>query len=239
MMAAAAAAACLTVAASASAGAGLRTGLSPVGDGPQAVPATSSAQSLAARLQKKYATIRDFSADFVHSYEGGVLRKQLTERGQVLVKKPGMMRWEYTEPDHKLFVSDGVKLYSYIPADKQVIVTSVPREDEATTPVLFLAGKGDLTRDFAPSLVEPPPGMPPGTLALKLVPKTRQPEYDWLVLAVEPGTLTLRGLVTVDAEGGQSTFSFRNMKENVHLSDKEFAFKIPRGVDVVTQPARR
>lgn len=199
-----------------------------------------AAQEFASRLQKKYAAIKDFSADFVHTYEGGVLRKQLTERGRVLIKKPGMMRWEYAEPERKLFVSDGVKMYSYLPADKQVIVGSVPKGDEATTPVLFLAGKGELTRDFAVSAVEPPPaGLPSGTLALKLVPKTRQREYDWLVLAVEPGTLRLRGLVTVDAEGGTSRFSFTNLKENVRLSDKEFAFKIPRGVDVVTQPGRR
>ncbi len=196
------------------------------------------AEALAARLQARYAAVKDFSTDFVHSYEGGVLRKLITERGHLLVKKPGMMRWEYTEPEHKLFVSDGVKLYSYIPADKQVIISSVPKDDHATTPALFLAGKGDLTRDFTPSIVAAPAGLPPGTEALKLVPKTRQAEYDWLTLAVDPGALTLRGLVTVDAQGGKSTFSFANLKENVRLPDKEFTFKIPRGVDVVTQPGR-
>jgi outer membrane lipoprotein carrier protein len=205
---------------------------------PASAAPDSAAADLAAALQKKYASIRDFSADFVHVYEGGVLRKQITERGHLLVKKPGMMRWDYTQPERKLFVSDGVKLYSYIPADKQVFVSSVPKGDEATTPALFLTGKGDLTRDFTPAIVEPPAGTPNGTWALKLVPKTRQPEYDWLILAVEPGSLTLRGLVTVDAQGGKSTFSFNNLKENIPLSDKEFAFKIPRGVDVVTQPAR-
>jgi outer membrane lipoprotein carrier protein len=198
----------------------------------------SAAEDLAAQLQKRYREVRDFSADFVHVYEGGVLRKQLTERGHLLIKKPGMMRWEYTTPERKLFVSDGVKLYSYIPEDQQVIISSVPKQDEATTPALFLTGKGDLTRDFTPSIVEPPPGVPGGTWALKLVPKTRQPEYDWLILAVEPGSMTIRGLVTVDAQGGRSTFSFSNLKENISLSDKEFTFKIPRGVDVVTQPAR-
>ena len=71
------------------------------------------------------------------------------------------MRWDYTAPEEKLFVSDGVKIYSYIPQDKQVIVSSVPRDDQATTPTLFLAGKGNLTRDFTPSLVEPAAGRCP------------------------------------------------------------------------------
>ena len=189
---------------------------------------------LASALQQKYGTIRDFSAEFTHAYTGGVLRKQVTERGHMLIKKPGKMRWEYSAPDQKLFVSDGVKMYSYLPEDKQVIVSTVPADDEAATPTLFLAGKGNLTRDFTPSLVDVPNGMPTGSRALKLVPKTKQRDYDWLVLVVDPQTLDLRGLVTTDAQGGVSSFSFTNLKMNTNPSDKEFAFKIPRGVDVVT-----
>jgi outer membrane lipoprotein carrier protein len=200
--------------------------------------ADSTAPELAAALQKKYDGIKDFSADFSHTYEGGVLRKQITERGHLLVKKPGKMRWDYSTPETKQFVSDGVKMYSYIPQDKQVIVATVPPDEEAPTPTLFLAGKGNVIRDFTPSLVDAPSGMPAGSRALKLVPKSRQRDYDWLVLVLEPGTLAIRGLLTVDEQGGKSSFSFTNLKENVGLADKDFAFKIPRGVDVVIAPSR-
>jgi outer membrane lipoprotein carrier protein len=194
----------------------------------------SGAPDLAQALQRRYDTIKDFSADFVHRYRGGVLRKEIVERGRLLVKKPGKMRWDYSAPDEKLFVSDGVKLYSYIPRDKQVFVGSVQPDDQVTTPTMFLTGKGNLVRDFSSSFVEPAAGMPPGTRALKLVPKEPQRDYDWLILEIAPETLELRGLVTVDAQGGQSTFSFTNLKENTGLSDKDFTFKMPRGVDVVT-----
>jgi outer membrane lipoprotein carrier protein len=205
---------------------------------PVLIAPDTTGPELAQALQKKYDTIRDFSADFVHAYEGGVLRKRITERGRLLVKKPGKMRWDYTAPEQKQFVSDGVKMYSYIPQDKQVIVSTIPPEDEATTPTLFLAGKGNLVRDFTASMTDAPKGMPPGTRALKLVPKVRQKDYDWLVLVVDPNTLDFRGLVTVDAQGGISTFSFANLKVNVGLADKEFAFKVPRGVDVVIASSR-
>jgi outer membrane lipoprotein carrier protein len=198
-----------------------------------------TAPELAQSLQRKYDGIRDFSTDFVHTYKGGVLRKQLTEKGRLLIKKPGKMRWEYTAPEQKLFLSDGVKIYSYIPQDKQVIVTTVPSDDAASGPALFLAGKGNLTRDYVPSLVEVPAGTSLAGRALKLVPKKAQPEYEWLVLVVDPATLALRGLVSSDAQGGTSAFSFTNLKENVRLSDKEFVFKMPRGVDVVTDSSKR
>jgi outer membrane lipoprotein carrier protein len=200
--------------------------------------AEPTAAEVAQALQKKIDGIRDFSTDFTHTYEGGVLRKQVIERGHLLVKKPGRMRWEYAAPEAKTFVSDGSKLYSYVPVDKQVVVSPVPAEDEATTPALFLAGKGSLTRDFTASLAELPPGMPAGNRALKLVPKSRQRDYDWLMLVVDPSTLAIRGLVTVDDQGGKSSFLFTNLKENVGLSDKDFAFKIPRGVDVVSTTSR-
>jgi outer membrane lipoprotein-sorting protein len=64
-----------------------------------ALHAQERAADLAQSLQRKYDTIHDFSADFVHTYQGGVLRKQITERGRVLIKKPGKMRWEYTTPE--------------------------------------------------------------------------------------------------------------------------------------------
>jgi len=193
---------------------------------------------LAQALQKKYDTIKDFSADFVHAYEGGALRKQLTERGHLLIKKPGKMRWDYAAPDQKEFVSDGMKMYSYIPQDKQVIVSNVPQDDEAATPTLFLAGKGSLTRDFTAAVVDLPKGMPAGSQAIKFVPKSKQRDYDWLVLVVDPASLDLRGLVTVDAQGGISSFSFTNLKTNTNPADKEFAFKIPRGVDIVSATGR-
>jgi outer membrane lipoprotein carrier protein len=204
--------------------------LTPPGTGAQ----QPSAQEFAQTLQKKYDTVRDFSADFQHLYTGGVLKKQLSERGRMLVKKPGKMRWEYSAPEKKTFVSDGVKIYSYIPADRQVIVTAVPRSDQATTPALFLTGQGNLNRDFTASDGALSKNLPAGTRALKLVPKSPQADFESLILAVDPVTLTLRGLESVDAQGGTSTFLFANLKENVGLADRDFAFSMPRGVDVVT-----
>ena len=52
--------------------------------------ADSTAPELAAAVQRKYDSIKDFSADFVHVYEGGVLRKTLTERGRLSRKRCGV-----------------------------------------------------------------------------------------------------------------------------------------------------
>lgn len=189
------------------------------------------AREVAADLQKKYDGIHDFTADFVHNYEGGVLRKKLSEGGTVQVKKPGRMRWDYTSPETKVFVSDGHRIYLHVPADNQVIVSPVPPEDQATTAVLFLVGKGNLTRDFTVTYAE---GGADTTYALRLEPRLPERDYDWLQLVIDRTSLRIRSLTAADKQGGRSTFVFSNFKENAGLADKIFAFKIPRGADVIT-----
>jgi outer membrane lipoprotein carrier protein len=193
-----------------------------------------TADAVAKNLQQKYDRVMDFSADFVHSYRGGVLKQQATERGRLLVKKPGKMRWEYTAPERKLFVSDGRKIYSYLPQDKQVIVSTMPQDAEAPTPALFLTGKGNITRDFTAAF-DTIADAPAGSLALKLTPRRREPEYESLTLVVEPTSMRLQMLITIDAQGGRSAFTFSNLKENIGVADNQFVFQMPRNVDVVTQ----
>ena len=192
-------------------------------------PAAEWAQS----LQERYQGIQDFSADFVQTYRGGVLRTQTTERGTVAIKKPGLMRWIYGSPEKKEFVSDGRKIYLYYPEDRppQVLVMDVPSANQATTPALFLAGKGDIARDFTAEYADPSLA---GTVALKLTPRRSEPDYEYLIVAVDPLTLQIRALTTRDHQGGDSTLTFSNLKENLGLSDTSFAFRIPRGVDVIT-----
>jgi outer membrane lipoprotein carrier protein len=206
--------------------------IAPVAATAQARPAALDA---AKAVQQKYDRVKDFTADFSQTYEGGVLKKKTTERGTVQIKKPGRMRWEYTTPDKKTFVSDGRKIYSWVPADKQVIVSSVPPDDEATTAVLFLAGKGNLTRDFNVSYAE---GAAADTWALRLDPKQKQRDYDWLIVGVDPKTLQIRSLTAADQQGGRSTFEFSNYRENTGIADSVFTFKIPRGADVITAGSR-
>ena len=196
------------------------------------------ADSIAKDLQAKYDRVTDFSADFVHTYRGGVLKQQATERGRLLVKKPGKMRWEYTAPEKKLFVSDGRKIYSYIPQDRQVVVSTMPQDDQVPTPALFLTGKGNIARDFTVTY-DTVADAPHGSVALKLTPKKREPEYESLTLVVDPKSLGLRMLIAIDTQGGRSAFSFSNLKENVGLPDNQFVFQMPRNVDVVSDAGGR
>jgi len=192
---------------------------------------TTSPEALARALQDRYRSVRDFSGEFTQTYRGAALRTRTVESGTVTIKQPGKMRWIYTKPERKEVVSNGSKSYLYIPADKQVIESKVPTDDRASTPALFLAGKGDVARDFTVSLSAT---TTPGTVALKLTPRRNEPDYEYFVLVVDPNTLRITSLTTRDRQGGEWSLTFSKLKENQGISDKEFEFRIPRGVDVVT-----
>jgi outer membrane lipoprotein carrier protein len=196
--------------------------------------AQDSGEALARAVQARYQQVRDFTATFEQAYVGGALKRRTVERGTVAIRKPGRMRWDYESPERKLFVSDGTRMYFYVPADKQVRVSAMPEEGRIPTPILFLAGRGDLLRDFRVEEIAPPSAAT-GTRALRLRPVRREQEYETLTLVVDAGSYALRQLIVLDAQGGTSTFSFTDLRENVGVPDSRFVFTMPKGVDVVTQ----
>ena len=48
-------------------------------------------------------TTDDVGMPYVRGYRSGLLGRELVERGKVSIKRPGRMRWEYQEPEEKLF----------------------------------------------------------------------------------------------------------------------------------------
>jgi outer membrane lipoprotein-sorting protein len=118
-----------------------------------------------------------------------------------------------------------------------VIVSPAPGPDQGDIPAMFLAGQSDLARDYTPSFT-PLPGAAPGLVTLKLVPRKKSEDYESIGIGVDPTTLQIQFLTAVDTQGGRSSFSFSNLKENRGLTDKQFEFRVPRGVDVVTNGGR-
>ena len=195
---------------------------------PRADQTAPPAGDLAARLQKRYETIRDFTADFTQTYRGLLLRQAATERGTVQLKKPNRVRFTYDVPERKVFVSDGVLFRSYYPEERAGSEYPLPKEDEAPTALLFLAGRGNLVRDFTASTAA---GAPAGEWHLGLLPKSRQADFDTLTLFVDARTLALLGFVTTDDQG-TNTIRFSHLKENTGLSDRAFEFTFPKGTEI-------
>lgn len=192
----------------------------------QATPKTA-AEFLARRIEERQEATPDLVARFTQTYRSGALGRTLVERGEVKVKRPGRMLWEYKTPEKKTFVSDGQKFYFYVPADKQVIVRD--QDTARGLPALLLSGKGAVLGEFVASIETGPPGRS----RLKLVPRSPDPEIARVFLEADTA-YRIRRIEVEDAQGSRSAFDFDDIRENLGLTDRTFRFEIPRGVEVIT-----
>ena len=187
----------------------------------------SAAEFLARRIEERQEATPDLVARFTQTYRSGALGRTMVERGEVKVKRPGRMLWEYKTPEKKTFVSDGQKFYFYVPADKQVIVRD--QDTARGLPALLLSGKGAVLSEFLATLETGPPGRS----RLKLVPRAPDPEIARVFLEADE-SYRIRRIEVEDAQGSQSAFDFDDIRENLGLTDRTFRFEIPRGVEVIT-----
>jgi outer membrane lipoprotein carrier protein len=185
------------------------------------------ARSLLRRVEERHAATGDMVARFSQSYRSGMLGREVVERGTVSIKRPGRMRWEYEDPEPKLFVSDGRTFYFYVPSDRQVIVSQ--QDDQRSLAARLLSGKGGLLDEFDPSLEEP---LEEGVLRLRLTPRTEQPDVERAFVDVEPAG-RIRSILLEDVQGNRTRFRFEDVRENTGLPDRLFRFEVPPGVEVI------
>ena len=187
---------------------------------------------LMAKLQNKYEQIESFSADFTQLFRSGNI--QLQESGIMVMKKPGKMYWEYRQPTPKVFVADGQKSYFYLPLDKQVIVSDLDLSN-AQTPLLFLMGKGNLKEDFQVGLEPEEKPLQGENILIRLTPKKPQGIYSYVILEVDPSNYLVRRLIVKEPIGNRNEYIMVNFKENIRIPDGQFNFKVPPGVEVMSQ----
>jgi outer membrane lipoprotein carrier protein len=191
---------------------------------------SSELDQLVAGLQRKYNKLRTLSVDFAQIYTspGDGTRR---ESGRLLLRKPGRMRWDYSSPENKLFVSNGRVMYEWVPTDKFATKMSVRESDDMRAPFMFLLGRGNLRGEF--KLIEFAKESPvrAGNKVLRMIPKKTQ-EFRELLIEVEPNSLQLSRLSFVDSDGSRSDFLFSNIQENVPAKLQLFTFKPPPGVEV-------
>lgn len=182
-------------------------------------------------LQAKYRRLSTMSADFTQVYTAPGERTR-RETGHLILKKPGKMRWDYTIPETKLFVSDGKLIYEYVPSEKVATRTKVRESSDLRAPFMFLLGRGDLRRDFRTIAWSPELPSRAGFKVLRLLPKKQQ-DFRELLIEVDPVTLQLSRISFVDSDNGRSDFVLGNVRENVAVSDVQFRFDPPPGVQII------
>ena len=182
-------------------------------------------------IQKQYEKTNNFEADFVQETVGKMMKKPHRGEGKVYFQKKGMMCWDYRTPSQKL-ISNGRNLWFYLPEEKQVFVSDVSGVLKEKTPLAFLAGEGNLRRDFTLVNFNESISQKEENFVLELAPKAPTAALAKLVLTADKKTYQVVQADVIDAMGNLTRTRFINIIPTVALPASLFQFTVPQGTEV-------
>jgi outer membrane lipoprotein carrier protein len=151
-------------------------------------------------------------------------RGRRAESGELFLRKPGRMRWEYSNPAGKLFLSDGKNIYYYNPGSKRAEKLPLKESDDMRAPLAFLLGRLDFSKDFK-NFRSAEHSL--GTLVTADAKSDKLP-YNRVEFVVAADA-AIRELRVHGYDNSLLTFNFSNEKINPAMSDRLFQFELPAG----------
>ena len=152
--------------------------------------------------------------------------RKRTESGELFLRKPGRMRWQYS--NGKLFISDGKYIYLYDPNENRAERMPFKETDDMRAPLAFLLGRLNFADDFKQFVARPDRE----NMFITATPKSDKMPYNEVTFLVSPDSVI--HWLSVKGDGGSVLeFVFENEKRNPPITDAMFKFSPPPGVEFV------
>jgi outer membrane lipoprotein carrier protein len=195
--------------------------------GASVLAASPTADALIKQVQDRYNGARTLSVNFVESYsiEG---HRRPPEAGNLILRKQGKMRWDYTQPAGKLFISDGKNLFLYTAGDNRVEKVPLKDTEDMRAPLAFLLGHLEMKKEFRDFQVRAAEG---GTWLDAAAKSDRMP-YEQVEMLIAPDG-SIIDLKVLGRDQSLLEYAFTGERLNPPVSDALFHFQIPPGAEVV------
>jgi outer membrane lipoprotein carrier protein len=201
-------------------------------------------------LEQGYGTLNDLQADFSQRSTLKAMKREEKGGGELYVKKgsgkEAMFRFNYSKPKQQI-VSNGKKVWYYLPDQKQVMVLDLAQlfQEGNGLALNYLTGLGHVSKDFDIAFA-PESRDKKGNYTLDLTPKKKSPAMAKLQLVVDstavdkfvsqghPGNpFPILASTVFDQTGNSTRIEFSNVRTNRGMDSSKFSFKIPAGVEIV------
>jgi len=193
-----------------------------------------SVDQIAARMEAKQESIKDFSATMVMTSFAGETE---TTHAKIMTKMPDKTRSEFIEPAEfagTLAVRNGSTMWMYDPAKNQVTKMELPEDEpfemDYTELVRDLMDENDIsykgTENVGGRSTYVIEATPKDEANRKFISKTRVwiDRENWMLLGTE----------MYDADGNPMVkVEYRDITFNTGIPDSEFIFEVPEGAEVV------
>jgi outer membrane lipoprotein carrier protein len=190
---------------------------------PNAQAADTAINRILKGVEERYNHAQTLEVAFAETYTDR--KHKHTEKGELFLRKPGRMRWEYSMPAGKLFGSDGKFAYSYFPDENRFDKMSLKGSEDMRAPLAFLLGKLQFESDFRDFRAQ---ADGPSTF-ITAIPKSDKLPYTEATFLIDPN-FTIRWLNVKGQDGSQLEWAFSAEKLNPSIAETMFKFKPPLGV---------
>jgi outer membrane lipoprotein carrier protein len=180
-------------------------------------------------IEQRYA-VPGFSADFTQSSTIKALDLTDTASGRAVFMHPAKMRWEYDQPEKKIYISDGTTLWVFSPDQNQVMVGRAPEFFKGGQGASFLSDIQSLRRQFVIALA---PQQAEGTHTLKLLPREKNIDLARIFLTVDAETFVVSRVDTVNDYDDETRINLSNVRFEQSPDPAQFHFTVPPGADVL------
>jgi outer membrane lipoprotein carrier protein len=191
----------------------------------------TGAEVVAAQLEQKLRSLKSLEADFDQFYYSVAVASPLHEKGRLYFQKTNLMRWEYTQPEPKVFLYRDDIFSQYYPQDEQLVRSSLAKAQYESEVLTLLAGQKNLAEDYRLELdLSSPEARAAGRL--KLTPRV-EGEYASITLDLDARTGLIGRAAFLDWAGNRTEFIFGKIKENPPLKPSTFTLTVPPGTEVI------
>ncbi|MFP4082715.1 MAG: LolA family protein [Candidatus Aminicenantes bacterium] len=192
-----------------------------------------TAQDIALKTEKKLRSFHSIQAHFEQVYYSSTVSTPLREKGNFYFKKPDMMKWEYREPEEKIFLYKQGVFQFYIPEDNQLIRSSLSEQGHEAEILMLLSGKKRLLDSYSIEF-SPFPTDHPDSWQIKLDSEQKE-EYSFILLEIDKKRWLIQKAIFFDWAGNKTEFQFSQIKINVSLSPDVFDLKVPPDVEIIEE----
>ncbi len=199
--------------------------------------ANGSAQdAIIEKIENKYKKVNDYYASFRQEQPVASLDKVQTNIGELWIKKPGKIRWNYNIPKSEHIISDGKYWWYYYVEEKYAAKRDVRDTGGNSSILSILSDLSNLQKlykiNISRTAIE---GVK--YYLVELIPVDSEDDsVNKQILAVKMDTLLIERMYIYDAFGNKSTIKFSDIKINKGIKNSVFEFKAPKDVEIQAAP---
>jgi chaperone LolA len=188
--------------------------------------ADDDAMSLLKQMEKKYDGIKDATVMFKQDVSYGVTKSEQSFKGKLYMKKGNKYR---VELEDQTIVTDGTSVWSWTKSNHQVVIDAYKEDPRSFSPDKVLV---NVPERYTATTIGKEKIQGNETTVLKLLPNDPKSNMQWMKVWVDDDRM-MKKIQVLDISDNTTTYVVESIKTNAGLSDAEFTFTPPQGVEVI------